>query len=121
MILGFNKRFEMPILKGTKKHTIREDKHRRWRVGMAIQMACNVRTARYRCFKENVCRGLQQIFMSCENGMIEVSIDGKYFYDLDTLAVNDGFNDVDEFIKWFFPAGKGEYWGRIIHWTDLKY
>ena len=121
MILGFNKRFERPILNGTKIHTIRADVHKRWRAGMPIQMAVGVRTSRYRCFKEDVCCSVQEVFMSCENGIIEVSIDGKHFYDLDALAVNDGFETIDEFAKWFFPTGNGEYWGRIIHWTDFKY
>ena len=121
MILGFNKRFESPILNGTKIHTIRADVHKRWRAGMSIQMATGVRTSRYRCFKEDICRGVQQIFISCESGIIEVSIDGQYFYDLDTLAVNDGFETIDKLTKWFFPAGNGECWGRIIHWTDFKY
>ncbi len=121
MILGFNTRFPERILDGTKKHTIREDKQKRWRPGRPIQMATGVRTARYKCFKEDTCKSVQQIFMSCENGIIEVSIDGNYFYDLDMLAINDGFASIDELTKWFFPTGNGEYWGRIIHWTDLKY
>lgn len=121
MILGFNTRFEEPILKGTKIHTIRVDAHRRWHAGRFIQMAVNVRTAWYRCFKEDVCRSVQQLFMTCEDKELFIAIDGKPFYEHETLAANDGFEDVQGFIRWFFPTGKGEYWGRIIHWTTLKY
>lgn len=55
MILSFKKQFSEPILKGTKIHTIREDKPNRWKPGNKIHFANGVRTQNYNCFKESVC------------------------------------------------------------------
>ena len=51
MVIGFNKQFPDKITEGTKKHTIREDKHDRWNAGMIMHMATGVRTKNYKCFK----------------------------------------------------------------------
>lgn len=36
---------------------------------------------------------------------------------IEELAMNDGFESVDQFFAWFNKDWKG----KIIHWTDLKY
>jgi predicted nucleotide-binding protein (sugar kinase/HSP70/actin superfamily) len=62
---------------------------------------------------------------------IEVLIDGNLFYRqteeaitnifhkkrMNKLAINDGFEDMHQFFKWFDTDFKG----KIIHWTDLRY
>jgi hypothetical protein len=50
-----------------------------------------------------------------------VTIDGKKFEPsfINTLAINDGFSDILDFHKWFWPLKNFE--GQIIHWTDFKY
>ncbi len=37
--------------------------------------------------------------------------------DMKKLALNDGFNSIDHFFKWF----NSDFTGKIIHWTDLRY
>jgi len=56
-----------------------------------------------------------------------VWIEGEMFYapfwgegskeNLNRLAVNDGFNCGDDFLKWF----NKDFEGQIIHWTELRY
>lgn len=132
MILGFKEQFEIPILAGHKIHTIREDKHDRWKIGYWIHFAVGVRTKKYRCFKQDICDGTQKIKINHSPGYAEVLIDGKFFgeiyhYGLDDiheytndlliLAENDGFNCLSDFFNWF----NKDFSGKIIHWTSLRY
>ena len=132
MILGFNKRFPQPILDGSKKHTIREDKHNRWKAGRIIHMATGVRTKNYNCFCKCKCTGTQSITIIHLGGWIQVFIDKRFFgeayhHGLDDiheystclveLARNDGFSYLSEFFHWF----NTDFEGKIIHWTDYRY
>ena len=129
MILGFKKQFPDKIMAGTKKHTIREDVPNRWQSLMKIHMGTGVRTKHYKCFKEAVCTGVQKIKITHGHGQVFVSIDDVFFYNstertgsvmdlkMLELAMNDGFNSVEEFFDWF----RFDFEGKIIHWTDLRY
>ena len=124
MILGFKPQFPEPIKKGIKKHTIREDKHNRWKAGHIIHMATGVRTKLYNCFYKCKCTGTQKIEISVDNDklmgqIICVYIDSKLLYhsDVETLAKNDGFDSAKDFFAWF----NKDFSGKIIHWTDLRY
>jgi uncharacterized protein YqfB (UPF0267 family) len=61
MIISFKDRFVDKIKNGTKKHTIRGDKHDRWKGGTRMGMATGVRTTAYRKFAEKTCTGTQKI------------------------------------------------------------
>lgn len=111
-----------------KLHTIREDKHNRWKPGMSIQMV--YRGPKYSIidhFNKGIpelekCVSVQKIEikwipLSGKHIAMSVKIDGKQYTDLDRLAANDGFNSFEDFAKWF----KKPFTGKIIHWTDLKY
>lgn len=119
MILGYKlDQFEEKIEDGTKIHTIRGDAHNRWKIGMLIQHARNVRTKKYRCFKEGQCMSLQSIEILYHNkDVATVFIDGKVFKNIGQLAAQDGFHSVDEFWQWF----NKDFTGKIIHFTDFKY
>ena len=124
MVLGFKPQFEEPILQGRKQHTIRKDKNDRWKPGMKIHFATGVRTKLYHQFKEGVCISTQKIQILWDNislngEFVSILVDG-HLIDLDeveTLAINDGFEDVSEFLNWFDE----DFEGKIIHWTDLRY
>jgi len=115
MILSFKPQFVEPILNGSKIHTIREDKGKRWTIGKKIHFATGVRTKNYNCFKEGECIGLQKIIIS--PAYIEVSGRILNYKEIKRLAINDGFNSVKDFLEWF----DGHFTGIIIHWTDLLY
>lgn len=124
-----------------KLHTIREDSTNRWKAGMLINHAFGVRTKGYRCFAKNQCLSTQTIQIE-EMAMISasycyvvvghsdrldetfskifrVAVDGRNLTteEIQTLARNDGFDSTEDFFRWF----NGNWKGKIIHWTDLKY
>lgn len=124
MILGFKPEFQEPILKGTKIHTIREDKPNRWKAGNKIHFATGVRTKKYNQFKLGKCVSVQQIEITRPiwseylNDAV-VKIDGKTLTQeqQQQLAYNDGFSNLLSFWLWF----NEDFKGKIIHWTDFKY
>jgi len=132
MIIGFKERFLHKIESGTKIHTIRVDKHDRWKSGMKMDMATGVRTKAYKKFAEKTCIGTQKIsikyFDIINSYMIwideiyfgSVFLDSEILFftpEVKELSQNDGFDDVKEFLEWF---GK-DFKGKIIHWTDKRY
>lgn len=122
MLLGFKERFKEPILKGTKIHTIREDKHHRWQAGKLIHFAIGVRTKKYNQFYEKLCTGTRHIEIDPVEKKVFIIVNGteqKYFNSdgIETLAKNDGFKNVNEFWAWFNKP----FVGKIIYWTDFKY
>ena len=142
MILGYKKlfpwnkptEFDRKIINGHKKHTIRVDEHDRWRKGRRINHCHGVRTKCFDNFYNNDCNGIQTIeiiwyrstfFLSKVIVYVDCNKIG-YFYperiDLTDkkvieLALNDGFDSVVDFFKWFDK----DFEGKIIHWTDLRY
>lgn len=134
MVIAFKPQFVTPILNGTKIHTIREDKHNRWKPGMIMHHATGVRTKNYNCFYRPKLISKQKLKIEWFNFMVYVFIDNKkrvafsIVYDwsddgkngynfLETLAKNDGFSSVEDFLEWF----RSGFDGYILHWTDLKY
>jgi len=126
MILGFKKQFVEPIKNGTKIHTIRKDNHRRWKAGNKIHFYTGIRTKEMKCFGKLTCISVQSIVIKYENKCSDypvVVIDGKTHLIAHRpniilqLAMNDGFKNVKDFLKWFDK----DFSGMLIHWTDLKY
>ncbi|MCK9452842.1 MAG: hypothetical protein M0Q90_14200 [Bacteroidales bacterium] len=122
MILGYKERFKQPILDKTKIHTIREDAHDRWKVGMTIQHATGVRTKNYNQFAEGQCQSTQRIEIERTSDFLIdtiVKIDGRKLAENEVrnLAFNDGFQNLVAFYMFFANGFKG----KIIHWTELKY
>lgn len=131
MILSFKQQFRDKILYGTKIHTIREDAHNRWKVGMPIQFATGVRTKQYEQFYTGKCTGIQKIEFSIYNfSEIIIKVDGKEIRNTDEtyaqMMHNDGFDSMIDFYEWFIPVINSNpstlIWsGKLIHWTDFKY
>lgn len=67
MILSFKSQFILPIIKGTKIHTVREDPNHRWEAGRKTHMATGVRTKFYNCFREDECTGVQDVVMTLDH------------------------------------------------------
>lgn len=117
--------FEASILSGEKIHTIREDRTRRWKAGNSVQHVTGNRTKRLNKFKEGTCDGVQDIEVHFwANGDIaSIRIDKKNLdrYRWPELAKNDGLS-MEDFAKWFGLATKAfAFYGRIIHFTNLRY
>jgi hypothetical protein len=116
-----------------KLHSMREDAKDRWKPGMAIHHVYGSRTKNRECFLENKCISTQRVQIrhskvtgkdSMGNDVVVgnsriILIDGRVMSDetVKQLAINDGFDSVEDFFRWF-----GENWnGKIIHWTKLRY
>ncbi len=132
MILGFKEKFVEPILNGSKIHTIRVDKNRRWNGGRIIHFSTNVRTLKQNQFDLGTCRSVEDILISRYGNTVVIIIIGEdtitsiNYLDsgdhvvLDEIASNDGLT-VEEFVEWFVPGEHDFFAGRIIHWTDFSY
>lgn len=115
MILSFKKQFEIKILTKIKRHTIRADVHDRWREKKFIHFVTGARTKNYNQFESGMCISTQIIdFVGSK-----IFIDGRILAadEIESLAINDGFDSVDEFRAWF----SRDFHGKIIHWTHLQY
>ncbi len=145
MLLGFKSEFDgkqtgfiSKIERDIKLHSMRPDKHKRWRAGLQIQFCTGVRTKQYKKYFEKPCISVQEVVMTLEKGAdlwaiqsVNIFIDGILYNPLlnQQFARNDGFTDQRDFLKWFFFEKKKKKWkqvrtkwkGRLIHWTDLKY
>lgn len=123
MVIGFHKQFVPKIKRGIKIHTIREDKHNRWKAGMTMHMATGVRTKKYKQFAKKKCISVQTIHIrhydTISSQWSEVFIDSREISNAEVilLARRDGFANKSEFFKWFDK----DFNGRILHWSDKKY
>ena len=125
MVLGFQKR-AVPGINGLSKiHTIRVDKHKRWKAGTVIHFATGVRTKKYNCFLIGKCQSVQEIQMYfSESGLNDSILVDNYVLvenEMEWLAFSDGFVDYDEFRNWFIETYGMTFKGRIIHWTNKRY
>jgi hypothetical protein len=115
-----------------KLHTIREDKHGRWKPGMKIHFYVGSRTKNAFQFAPVVeCKSVQKIEIEYLINLeifktspllphpVSVEIDERSMsYDeIITLSKNDGFYSIDDFFDWF----NTDFTGKIIHWTDFRY
>ncbi len=123
MLMTFSKPVYMErILSGVKIHTIRTDTHKRWRVGMTAHMWMhsprNVSKNPFP-FAEADVYDVCDITISKARGMVEIIPPPKIAYapslDVSAVAINDGFNNAEQFFEWF-----GEFKGRIIFWENLR-
>jgi hypothetical protein len=134
MILGFKTKFPWGeptnfVEKITKRpgftpklHSLRKSKKLdRWKAGNYIHFATGVRTKNYTQFYDGVCYSTQQIRIEFKHAYKPIiHVDDRKLSDseIETLAKNDGFDNVAVFCEWF---RKEESPNQIIHWTDLKY
>lgn len=117
--------------------SIREDKNNLWKPGRKIHFIINNRTKNRFQFapvievkkvqhihidyyiKDSVC-----VFIDDELVCYGSLKDKNRFFsslsndiDINNVAVNDGFDSVQQFFNWF----DRDFTGKIIHWTDLRY
>lgn len=117
MILSFSDpRFEARIKAGIKIHTIREDKHNRWKPGMKIHFWMhnprNVKKNPYQ-FGEGEVSTVIYIRLTDESVFTRF---GGNPWPLN-FAKNDGFDSIEEMKAYF----KLPFEGRIIYWTNCKW
>jgi hypothetical protein len=103
-----------------KKHTIRFDVYDRWKAGNNIHFLVGNQTKHRFQFAPVVpCKSVQKIEIIQHGLILIVKVDdrGLSLEEIEQLAINDGFNSIDHFRKWF----NTDFKGNLIHWTNLKY
>lgn len=110
-----------------KPHTIREDKNNRWKAGNKIHFQIWLgKPYRSDVFqfapifpcvstqKIEICWCLQEL-----GDYPPIFVDGRQLTipKIQTLAINDGFDTIEDFFSWF----NQDFVGKIIHWTPLRY
>lgn len=117
-----------------KLHTFRENYGNRWKPGKLIHSIINNRTPKRVQFLPTItCTAVQDVFIHPHSKTMQIwrldQVDSNpdspfegWWQDIppetvETIAVNDGFENIDDFYNYF---GK-EWGGGIIHWTDLRY
>jgi hypothetical protein len=132
MILTFSKsEFIDRIKSGTKIHTIREDKHNRWKVGNKIHFwSGNPRNTRgkvkpYQFGIGEVSRVdiIKMYFAIHEDWQRDIVYIGNYVVldtigALNALAENDGFDNWEAMKHWFVNPDM-QYDGKIIFWKNF--
>ena len=121
-----------------KRHTMRIGN--RFKSGMKLHMVYGNRTKNRTQFALMTCTSTQTVVIRYRrtaavnrhegveninytamvgNQFLQVFIDGNLIggRTLARLAVNDGFKNTTEFLKWFRKSGKFQ----LIHWTNLRY
>lgn len=126
----------------SKSHTIRKDESNRWKPDMDIHFVINNRTKdRFQFVPVIKCVSVQKIEIVWRDGGLIPGRTANVFIDntkeigrynekdkiwrdrvkvdrsLEALAINDGFESVEDFFSYF----NTDFTGKIIHWTDLKY
>ena len=124
MVLGFEERCIPKILAEMQIHTIRRDEPDRWGKGAVIHFSTSTRTKNYNKFKQGECVSTQHIIIQWVwkdgKNRMTVQVDGRLLNEKEMfeLAKNEGFDRMDDFEARF---SDGDFYGKIIHWTDKKY
>lgn len=134
MLLTFTKpQFKDLTKQGIKQHTIREDKHNRWKVGMKIHFWLgNPRNVHAKNkphqFGNGICSRVETVRMEFKDlhplEIHDIVRIGTYVLktsqELDALAKNDGFNNWSEMREWFDNDSR-QFIGKIIFWKDCTW
>lgn len=112
-----------------KNHTIRHDKNHRWHCnGLNIHFTINNRSKSMYRFAPIIPVVSTQIIeikhygkASVKNSFVMVNGLALGTKKIQTLAVNDGFQDIDCFLWTFQKFYGNNFNGKIIHWTDVSY
>ena len=104
-----------------KFHTIRNEESNRWKPGMDIHFVINGRSKNRFQFAPVVkCVRVQTIEIKHAFPHRYIFVDGRFlnsWKEMNRLAMNDGFESVEDFFKYF----NQDFKGKLIHWTGLKY
>lgn len=117
--------FDDSLDRKPKIHTIREDKNNRWKEGKTIDFFINSRTKDMFRFAPRIpVISCQSIIISNSCNGFQVSVDGinLWNFQIEELALNDGFEGIKEFRDYFIAQLENNFFiGKIIHWTNFKY
>lgn len=123
---GFKAQFEMPIVTGRKRQTVRaKGKRRHARPGEQLQLYTGLRAKKARkLMADPICTSVAEICVDVRtdwDGFIRaISIDGTYLTsdEMEAFARADGFTNLHQMGDfWFDSHGEGVFDGVVIHWS----
>ena len=122
--LGYKKQF-VPVLKsGLKRHSIRAQRRRPFKVGDTLMHYYGMRTKQCRKIrKDTVCVGAIFIEINAELGWVWTREKSFYYSagrfspkELHDLAICDGFESVEDFFTFFRSTHGEKFIGQLIEW-----
>ncbi|MES2379868.1 MAG: ASCH domain-containing protein [Bacteroidota bacterium] len=139
MLLGFNKQFENPILRGTKIHTLRKHK-RKPKDGERLHMYRGLKTPDCKLItNKKKLDGTQKVWIKIcvfhdTGNAIKICVDGKKLTPekITEFCINDGFVSLSAFIYYWIKEHRKKQGNlkvpfKIIkslnchHWTPFRY
>ena len=121
--IKYQDKFKQKILDGTKIHTIRTNKEDKLQEDFQFYHT----TTNGSTFGRDTIKSIQEIYMTHNGRILQMSIDDKYIYhqEMMDLLWNDGFSNYKEFHDFFYPKIQKTkfktYVAKLVHWTDKKY
>lgn len=119
MLLGFKKQFAPLVLSGEKKQTIRAYRKRRpFRVDDTLHIYTGLQTKNCRKLGEAVCIEVSEIIIRPDP---EIWVGGIWYNDhqMYSMAHNDGFKTIEDFMTFFINTHGLPFKGQLIKWDRL--
>lgn len=116
VILGFKDQFEKPIVEGTKRHTIRDQRKIPIQSGDILQMYVNTRQSSQRIIHVSLCTGVQPITIGKRGVTLHNGHGVVIKPDPDEFAHDDGFSSYGELLEFF--GQKLPQRRILIHWQS---
>jgi hypothetical protein len=119
--LNFSGRFADLVASGTKRQTIRADKHGRLGVGRQLQLYTGLRTKNPRKLTDQDPVVVENVYVAVRPDYLTLGGPGYPKIDFDAFAMMDGFNSYAEMVGWFQDTYKQpSFIGRCIRWDFLE-
>lgn len=112
-LYNFQPRFEVPIMAGTKTHTIRATRAHPDKPGNTLHLYVGLRHKGARLLMRVRCTRVEEIFIGVD-GRVSVGDLILFNDEKQQLARRDGFKDFAEMMQ--FWEGRLPFTGQIIHW-----
>jgi len=111
--------FKNKIIQGMKIHTIRRYRKRPFQIGDILFHYENWRSPKVEMFYENKCLYLADFIFEFigDKGRIKVNDKIIFGWDWYGIAINDGFDDFQQFKDYFIKSGL-PFHGQIIGWKE---
>lgn len=129
MLLGFKKKFAPKIETGVKIHTVRNFRKVTPKINETLYMYTGLRTKNCELIsnkeKLKLIQKVSIFYHLPDSGFgLKIYVDQRLLSKEENLefAINDGFEDIEDFIKWWLTGYDSvQFIGELFHWTDFKY
>lgn len=116
--LNFKKEFVPAIESGEKKHTIRKMRKRPFQKGDTVYLYYGMRTNACRKLGEGKVHQVVEIWIE-DNAVYLGWVNSRYKLTLnetETLAIGDGFDNIESFFDFFRSTYSLPFHGQLIKW-----